>query len=115
LARPDRGADADERMDVMPALLEDLAEVVDLQQRLRRAVDRRELEVRGLLARELLGLVLVVATRTVTGCGLGHLGLLGPAAVIGERATIGEDAARDLGTEARQEAGDRVETPLVLA
>ena len=34
LARPDRGADADERMDSCPALLEDLPEVVDLQQRL---------------------------------------------------------------------------------
>ena len=35
--------------------------------------------------------------------------LLGAAAVVGERAAVDEDAARELRTEARQEAGDRVE------
>ena len=72
-------------------------------------------EVRGLLAREVLRPILVVATRAVAGRRLGQLRLLGPAAVVGERAAVGEDAARDLGAEARQEAGDRVEAALVLA
>ena len=115
LAGPDRGADADERVDVGALLLEDLPQVFEPHDGGRAAVDRGDVDLERLLTRQIAGSILVEAAGAVTGRLLGHLGPLRPAAIVHERAAVGEDAPGDRCPELWEESRDGVQPPGVLA
>ena len=106
-----------ERVDVVSSLAEDLRQLVE---RARPAVAPRStggLEIGGLLARQ-LGRALVVAAAARRGRAPTAMsgGSSVPAALVRERAAVGEDAARAArAPRLRQEARDRVEPAVVLA
>ena len=115
LAGPDRRADADERVDVVAVLLEHLAE----GRRTGRAGGRRGRPAaargRRAFSRGQLRCALVeVAAALVPAADRDQRRLLGAAALLRQRAAIGEDAAGQLGSERGQEAGNRVEPAVVL-
>ncbi len=115
LAWPDRCGDADERMDVVSVLAEDLAEVLEAEQRLRVPVDRRERAIHVFFARQVLRFVVEVAPAHVSAADRVERWLLGVADLARERAPRCEHATRQILAEVREEAGDRVEPAAVLA
>ena len=103
-------------MDVATFLVEHLRQILDSQERRRRAIDRPEpSEVGGDRPRQLACALVEVAAADPVVRELVQRRLLFAADLLGERAAVGEHAARRLGAEHRQEARDRVEASVVLA
>ena len=78
------------------------------------SLDRRKLEIRSLLARELRRALVVPAAAVVAALDGDQRRLFLAAALVGERAAVGEHASRDLRAEAREVPGDRVEPAAIL-
>ena len=115
LSGPDRRRDALEGVHRLPALLEDLPQLLEPDERLHAPVDDRKLEIGGFAPRELArALVEVAAARVTRGHGV-RWGVLHGADRLSERAAVGEDAPRPLLAEVRQKARNRVEPAVVLA
>ena len=102
-------------MHIVAALGEHLGEPLELEERALSAVDRRKVEVLGLRARQVAGPVVVPAAARVSGRDRLERRLFCATALVGERAAIRVDAARDLCAQAREEPGDRVEPAVILA
>jgi hypothetical protein len=118
LARRQRERDVLDGADLVPLLVECLAHVAGAEDRHPRLVaslgslghrDRRRIPW------ELLCLLVEVAPAAVTATEVEQIRLLPVTDVLGQGTTFGEDTPDQLGPEARQEAGDRVEPTLVLA
>jgi hypothetical protein len=96
-------------------LLEDLAKVLHADEWRCAAVDRRQRDVLRELARQVARAIVVPAAGSVPAANVGDGRLLGTAPLVGEGATISEDASGQIGSEAGQEPGNRVEPTVVLA
>ena len=114
LAGPDRGADVPERLDVVPLLTEDLRQPGELDERCARPIDGGELEVGCFLTGKPVRALVVPASAHVSRCDDLEWWLLTVTALVREGAAVGEHAPRELGAEAGEEAGNRVEPPMIL-
>jgi hypothetical protein len=114
LARADDERDVHESLHVLAFLLEGLGAVGDLEEGLPvRGLHRRE--PRGRDARELVSPVVEVTAACAAVAERIEVGLLLTADLFGETATRLEDAAGQVGAEAGEEPGNRVQRRLVLA
>ena len=99
----------------MSLLLEDLAQVVEPHEWISVAVDAGQVDVWSFLTRKQGGTVVVPAPALMSLADWDQRRLLGTAAIIGQRATVSEHAAGELGAEAGEKAGDGVQSAMVLA
>ncbi len=102
-------------MHLVAALLEELRQLLDADQRRRSAVHSRQLEIRRCVARELRRALVIPAAALVAVLDRDEGRFLGAAALARMRAPVGEHAARKLGSQRGQEAGDGVEPAVVFA
>ena len=101
-------------MHIVAALTKHLRQLVELEQRGRFAVDGRQVDIRSLDAWEVPCLLVVPTAALVSAADANERRLLGPAAVVGERAAVGEDTPGELGPDAWKESRDRVQPTVIL-